>query len=517
MTPRRTIIAAVTVGLLLAVLATPAVATPTPTPSPSNPATQLPWLPSTPGAGGVDGWIINLINTWFTNLVALGLEPLLNMLGATLLATPQVTGSQRVLDLWQTSLAIADSAFVLLAGIGGILAMTYQSVQTRYAVKEILPRLVVAVFAANTSFVICGQIIQIANAVAGALLGSDTDPKRAAVTLRAMILPPSNTQIFFNLLALVGVVLLILLLISFLMRSTLILFLVVVAPLALACHALPAIDQLARLWWRAFTGLLIVQIAQSLTLVLAVRIFFNQDGHLLLGIAPTGQLINLLITLVLLIILVKIPSWASRYVWAHSSGNPVTRIVKYAVAYKMAAPLLNAMHLGRGGRSPAPPAARAGVGRAAAGGAGRVMASRAIAGTAAGPAGAAASAVAGTTAATSGRGVQAAAQATGVQAAGRQPRWQAPRQRWMPPDTHAPASWSSPASTQASQRWSNPRQRWAPLDAPTLSTARTPRTPPPTAWVPPDHRPIPPPSSPARSPSSGIRGRGRKDQRGGHP
>ncbi|MFI7639252.1 conjugal transfer protein TrbL family protein [Nonomuraea sp. NPDC049400] len=361
--------------MALAGAADTAWANPTPSPSPEP-------LPSPPQVNfGFSDWIIKQINGWFANLAASAIKPLLDALAVTLLATPDVSDSGRVLDLWKATAAMADSALVLLATIGAMTAMAHQSVQTRYAVKEVLPRLALAILASNTSFLICGKIIQVGNALSKALLGQDFDAERAAAQIRMLILPPGNMQIFYTLLELVAIILLILLLISFVMRSALVLLLVVAAPLALACHALPHTDGLARFWWRVFTGLLVIQVAQSLTLVLAVRIFFNQDGRFLLGVAPSGQLVNLILAICLLIILVRIPSWISRRILVQTSGSTITRIIKYAVMSKLTMPVLKAMHLGKGGSG-----GKSRIGKAAT----RALAGKVVAGTIGGPAGTAA-------------------------------------------------------------------------------------------------------------------------------
>ncbi|MDF5754840.1 hypothetical protein [Spongiactinospora sp. TRM90649] len=324
-----------------------AASAPAPSPEPSPPADE--------GGGwgfGLGDLINNQINAWFANLAAVAIKPLLEVLAVTLLATPDLSGNDRVFDLWKATAAIANSGFVLLATIGAIVAIGHQSVQARYAVKEVLPRLVVAVLAANVSFTVCGKIIELANALSRALLGQDFDGNRAVATIRLLIITGGQQAIFYVLLSLVGAVLLLVLLMAYVMRAALVLLLVVAAPLALACLALPYTDGLARFWWRAFTGLLIGQVAQSLTLVLAVRVFFNQDGGLLLGLMPSGQLINLVLVLCLLIILVRIPVWVSRRIFAQTAGrrSMIARIVTYAVAYKLTSPVLNALHLGRGRR-----------------------------------------------------------------------------------------------------------------------------------------------------------------------
>ncbi|RBQ12134.1 hypothetical protein DP939_44510 [Spongiactinospora rosea] len=328
---------------------------PTPTPAPGPAPTPLPLpSPGSPGEGGGFGFgigdLINgQINAWFAGLLALAVKPCLDILAVTVLATPDLSADQRIYDLWKATLLITDSGFVLLATIGAITAMGHQSVQTRYAVKEVLPRLLAAVLAANASFILCAKAVELANALSRALLGQDFDARRAVATLRLLIITGGQQAIFYILLSLVAAVLLVVLLIAYVMRTALVLLLVAAAPLALACLALPWIDGLARFWGRAFTGLLIIQIAQSLTLVLAVRIFFNQDGRLLLGLLPSGQLVNLIVVLCLLIILIRIPRWVGRRIFAQTGGrgSVVARIVKYAVAYKLASPVLDALHLGR--------------------------------------------------------------------------------------------------------------------------------------------------------------------------
>lgn len=390
----------VVVGVCAVVVVTAASAHATPTPLPSPVPGTSPSapgdLPVPEGTGisfGIEDWITGQINSWFAGLVYLAIKPLLDLLAVTLLATPDVSGSGRVFDLWKATAAIANTGFVLLATVGAISAMGHQTVQTRYAVKEVLPRLFIAVLAANTSFLLCGKVIEIANALSKALLGQDFDGRRAAATLQTLIIAPgASQQIFYVLLALVAVVLLLLLLITFVMRAALVLLLTVASPLALACLALPYTEGLARFWWRAFTGLLLIQVTQSLTLVLAVRIFFNQDGRLLLGIVPTGQLVNLVLALCLLIILIRIPGWISRRIFAGVGGHStIGRMVKYALAYKLTSPVLAALHLRPGGRRSSTPRAAGNVAAAHAM-TGRTMASRALPALAAGPAGTAAAA-----------------------------------------------------------------------------------------------------------------------------
>ncbi|GAA3120339.1 hypothetical protein GCM10010466_09070 [Planomonospora alba] len=365
---------------------------PTPSPSPE---------PTSSGDSGlgldVGDWIGSQINDWFAALVALAIRPLLDMLATSLLATPGIDAHGRVADLWRATMVMANGAFVLFVVAGGVLVMGHETVQTRHALKEILPRLVLAFLTANASLLLTSKAIEISNALAQAVLGQGFDARRAANAIRFLILQPGDTEIFYILLALVAVVLLVLLLITFMLRVALTTLLVVAAPLALCCHALPQTDGLARLWWRVFSGLLLIQLCQSLTLVTAVRVFFNQDGQEAVGLRFTGQLYNLLLALTLLIVLVRIPGWVSRAMFLPAGrGLGMVRIVKYALAYKLTNPLLNVLHLRKGSGRGSGTAKRAVAG---------ALAGKALPALAAGPAGTAAAGVAtAATAASAARG-----------------------------------------------------------------------------------------------------------------
>ena len=130
-------------------------------------------------------------------------------------------------------------------------------------------------------------------------------------------------------------VLAIVLLATYVVRLALVVLLIVAAPICLVCHALPQTEGLARLWWRAFSGTLAVQVAQSLVLVTALRVFLASGGPANLGIASTGGLVDLLVSACLCWVLVKIPAWVSRVVFSGSRGHGgVGRVVRDVIIYK---------------------------------------------------------------------------------------------------------------------------------------------------------------------------------------
>ena len=289
-----------------------------------------------PGLFDITGHIEAAIDDWFRDLVTAALDPILTLLGHTLLATPNLTAQSRVAELWQMTEGIADSFLVLFVLVGGAIVMGYETIQTRTAIKDVLPRIIVAAVAVNASLSLAGLAISTADSLSQAVLGQGVDPSGAAVVLLQLVLGSlAGGGIFVVLLGGVVAVLAIVLLATYVVRLALVVLLIVAAPICLVCHALPQTEGLARLWWRAFSGTLAVQVAQSLVLVTALRVFLASGGPANLGIASTGGLVDLLVSACLCWVLVKIPSWVSRVVFSGSrSHGGLGRVVRDVIIYK---------------------------------------------------------------------------------------------------------------------------------------------------------------------------------------
>lgn len=292
---------------------------------------------SSPGFFDIGGQVREAINDWITSLVTSAINPALDLVGKTLLSAPDITDNPAVNSIWLVTLGIADSLFVLLAIVGGIIVMTHETVQTRYSVKEIAPRLVVAVIAANCSALIASQAISFSNALAQGVLGDGVDPGQAVGGLGRAVVSNAGEGGFLIILAAAATVLCVLLGCLYLLRAMLVVLLVVAAPLMLACHALPQTERMASFWWRATAACLGVQIAQALVLIVGARVFFAPDGSNVLGLSATNGLIELLIMLCLFWIMLRIPAWAARLALsgggsAHASRekSAVASVVKVA-------------------------------------------------------------------------------------------------------------------------------------------------------------------------------------------
>ena len=286
-----------------------------------------------PGLFDIPGKVREAVNDWFRGLVEDALRPSLELVGKTLLATPRVVGEDRIRQLWQVVAGIANALLVLAVLAAAALAMTHESVQTRYSIKEVLPRLFVAAVLVNASLALSGQMIAFANALSTGLVASGADAVEASERLAAWVVAAvSGGGIFLIFLGLACAAFAVVLLVLYIVRAALIVLLVVAAPVMLLAHALPQTEGLAHLWWRAMIAALSIQVAQALTLAVAVSVFFTPEGHSALGLSATGGLIDLLVALCLLWVLLKIPFWAKEAVFSGRRSTIATTVRTYVVA-----------------------------------------------------------------------------------------------------------------------------------------------------------------------------------------
>jgi hypothetical protein len=290
---------------------------------------------SHPGFFDVSGKIEQAINDWFAGLVKDALNPAMLLVGRTLLSTPQIAGEAEVRSYWQISLGVADALLVLVVMAAGAILMHHETLQTSYALKDFIPRLVVAGVAANASLAISGQMVAFANVLSTGLLGNGVDPEQAGHTLELLVLHSiADGGIFLVLLGLVCAVLAVALLVLYIVRAALIVLLVCAAPLMLIGHGLPQTEGMARFWWRAMLAALGVQAAQAFTLAATVHVFFA-SGKSVLGVGTGGSLVDLLLVLCLFWLLLRIPFWAKELAFSGRFSSRTARMVKTYVLFRV--------------------------------------------------------------------------------------------------------------------------------------------------------------------------------------
>ncbi|MBG0568213.1 conjugal transfer protein TrbL family protein [Actinoplanes aureus] len=277
----------------------------------------------------------------FASLLVDCLDVLIGAITHTLLITPDVTALPQVRALTGRAVWVVDIVFVLFFLAVGVLTMIAGGDErSRYTVKDLLPRCVVGFVAAHFSQLISGRMIDLANGLTRALTVQDLDH---GSTLRAMRNNIISARTGVGALLFVVCMVTILCLLaatacSAIVRFAVALVLTAFAPLALACHALPQTEAVARLWWRSFLAVLAVPVLQGFVLFAAQWMLLDPAHVLpLLGMpVEPGGVLNLFIVMVLLWTCVKVPSLVRRYASDGSrGGNVLGAVVRVAVVQQV--------------------------------------------------------------------------------------------------------------------------------------------------------------------------------------
>ncbi|WP_051046796.1 hypothetical protein [Nocardia asiatica] len=275
----------------------------------------------------------NAIDGFFQRIVESSLNPLLELLSETLLTTPEPGRIPQIGVLWNQSWQIVTALYVLVVMAAGVLLMMRETLQTQWSIRELAPRLVVGFVTGALSMMIATAGIGFANALAGAVAGDGVDSGSAADALAELAVTSHQSHGFFLLLHLALVVMLLVLLISYVIRVSITIVLIVAAPLALMCHALPGIDGVARWWWRSFAACLAIQVVQSLILVTVLRVLLAPGGWHLFG-PDANEIADLTVALALMFVLIKTPFWLLSVLKIGQGRSFVGSIARGFIAYK---------------------------------------------------------------------------------------------------------------------------------------------------------------------------------------
>jgi hypothetical protein len=303
----------------------PPTGTPSPapdlTPGPTQGPTPPGWNPPTdstddPGLFDIPGQIRKAIAGFFVWVAATGLKPVLGTLGSTVLATPDLTSNPQVQAVWTTSLVAANAVFVLFIVGGGLIVASRETLQTRYGLKEVLPRLAVAGVVTNISLIVCGKAIETANALTAVIAGQGVDGPAAATAInQALAKTAQGSNFLVSLLILAALVMVIIVVNMFILRIAMLVLLIGVAPLALLCHATPQTEGLAYAWWRALGACLAIQVGQAVILLATLKVFLTPTGPTTLGVpSDRDGLLGILVCLSMLWLLIKLPGWTRQFV-----------------------------------------------------------------------------------------------------------------------------------------------------------------------------------------------------------
>ena len=298
-------------------------------------------------------WLLdNVVNWLLAKAVLASLNPLWTLLSSLVFTNPDVTALPQVQALVGRSQLVVDAGFVLAVITAGITVMTHQSLQIRYGIGDVLPRLVIGFIASNFATPLCRNLITTANALTKALTGERIGSSEGFARLLGTITDAMRDPTASFLIVVIGLFLVALtatLAVSAVVRIGVLIVLVGIAPVALACHSTPYTDPAARLWWRSMLGTLAIVLLQALALYATLDILLNPTmNRSTLGLPQNSRTLNLLIVVCLLWTVVKIPGLVRRYVLG---GGGRTNVFGLIIRMAMVQPLMRVPRFGRAGRT----------------------------------------------------------------------------------------------------------------------------------------------------------------------
>ncbi|MCI4066195.1 hypothetical protein MRQ36_28050 [Micromonospora sp. R77] len=276
-------------------------------------------------------WVLDQVLDWLAQAILATLDALFEVISTALLVTPNVTGLPQVQALTGRSVLVVDTVFVLAFLAAGVFTMTAGGSEgSRYTVKDLVPRLIAGFVAAHFSQLWCLMLVDLANGLTAALTTPQGDSAGALRAIRTHVIAGQNPTGGLLFVVCVGIIAFLLAATAFSMivRFAVVLVLTTVAPLALACHALPQTDPVARMWWRSYTGVLAVPVVQGFTLY-AGQWMLTDPEHLLpvLGLPQDpGGVLNLFVVMVMLWTTLRVPALMRRYVSVGNSNRGATML-----------------------------------------------------------------------------------------------------------------------------------------------------------------------------------------------
>jgi len=198
-----------------------------------------------------------------------------------------ITANPNIANL-NLGLALAVDAMIgLVVLLTSLRSIFEHSMRSRYDLKVILPRVLLAIVLAHGSLLFMQMAIDLNNALGsvalslGGPLNSDTlpwSPSLAPQTIARMI---SGQDLFQALLVVVLIAAMAILVLAYVIRTALLNILIVTAPLAALLTVMPDTRSHARTWLRLFTGTVFLQAVQLIILRVAVTTEFDSNGGLI--------------------------------------------------------------------------------------------------------------------------------------------------------------------------------------------------------------------------------------------
>jgi hypothetical protein len=127
---------------------------------------------------------MNGLVSWLAARVLDLLGGLLTFLTSTIFTSPDVTILPQVKAIADKSALVVNASFILAIIAVGVATMVGDTVQMRYGVKELVPRLVVGFVLSAFAVPLTSVLIEVANALTGAMTARPRRPPKPSPSSR---------------------------------------------------------------------------------------------------------------------------------------------------------------------------------------------------------------------------------------------------------------------------------------------------------------------------------------------
>jgi len=286
------------------------------------------------------GWMLHLIVGLLTHFVDGARNDIERVLDRYLFTTvdtsvhqPRAFTDNPSLRRLNLGMALAMDVLVAAVLVFGLLrSMFERSMRARYSLKVLIPRLMVALVLIHFSLPLAQMGIDLDNALGhvASQLGDgmrvDGLPWSASLSAPVVAQMSLTQDIFHAVFVVALVIALVMLVLAYVVRYAMLAVLVVTAPVAGLCTALPDTRSYARTWLRLFMVTVFMQAVQLVVLRVALTLSVGGDG---VGLVQT------LYGLATLLLLLKVPGALNTASHLETKGKTLShhmeRALKHAV------------------------------------------------------------------------------------------------------------------------------------------------------------------------------------------
>jgi len=278
----------------------------------------------------VPGQVAQAINAWMLSVAQSALDVATNALQGMLTITPHFERIAEVQRLWNLTRGIADAFLILIALTAGVLLMVSSAVETRYTVKLVISRLLIAALLANLSLTLFSTAVDLNNALSTAFLGEGLGGQGLLRQVGERVAGSALQGPIFAIFALLAALLVLALVVIYVARLAILILALVASPMAVICYALPQTEGISLAWWRLTAATFLLQPVNALLLGVAGRVFFTADIGW--GLDPTSFIIAPLVAIVVLYLLIQTPRWIYHHMIAPETYHRARSAIAGALA-----------------------------------------------------------------------------------------------------------------------------------------------------------------------------------------